>query len=49
MNRAAAEHVEQMRKRLEEGKVEIERQQQSISILSRRVIENETSDYDDAA
>jgi phage-related tail protein len=30
-NRAAAEHVARMRKRLEDGKAEIERQQASVS------------------
>jgi hypothetical protein len=51
VNRAAAEHVERMRKHLHDGKREIARQQKSISRFSQRdrMIENETTDYDDAA
>ena len=47
--RAAAEHVDRMRKRIEEGKAEIERQQASVSSLMHRVGDRETGSYDDAA
>ena len=47
--RAAAEHVDRMRTRIEEGKAEIERQQASVSSLMHRVVDRETGSYDDAA
>ena len=47
--RAAADHVERTRKRLDQGKAEIERQQASVSSLMSRIVDRETGDYDDAA
>ncbi len=47
--RAAADHVERTRKKLDEGKAEIERQQATVSSLFQRAVDRETTDYDDAA
>lgn len=47
--RATAEHVERTRRKIEEGKAEIERQQATISSLYQRSVDREVSDYDDAA
>jgi hypothetical protein len=47
--RSTAEHVERTRKRIEEGQVEIKRQQATISSLYQRSVDREASDYDDAA
>ena len=47
--RSAADHAERTRKRIDEGKAEIERQQATISSLFQRSVDREASDYDDAA
>ena len=47
--RAAADHVDRTRKKIEEGKAEIQRQQATISTLFQRSVDREASDYDDAA